>query len=162
MKTKQTTIEKEVTLRGIGLHTGKVVTMTFLPAPAHHGICFRRTDLEGAPLVKAVVGNVTDTSRGTTLEQNDAKVMTVEHLMAAASGLSIDNMLVDIDSEETPILDGSAMPYVQLLLEAGIVSLEAERQYIELREVITFNSEDRKTEFIAIPSDHFHVSVSPS
>lgn len=159
MKTNQTTIVQEVSLYGTGLHTGKGVTVTFRPAPENHGICFRRTDLEGTPVIKALVGNVIDTVRGTTLEQNGGKVMTVEHVMAAVAGLSIDNILIDIDGEEIPILDGSALPYVNLLQGVGIEKQNAERQYIELNEVITFNSDDRKTEFIAIPSDHFHISV---
>jgi UDP-3-O-[3-hydroxymyristoyl] N-acetylglucosamine deacetylase / 3-hydroxyacyl-[acyl-carrier-protein] dehydratase len=159
MSVKQTTIHKEVAVEGHGLHTGRPVTMKFLPAPANHGISFKRTDLEGEPVVKARVENVVDTSRGTTIGKGDVRVMTVEHVMASAMGLGIDNLLIEISSEEPPILDGSAMPYVNLLSEAGILKLDAERQFIELGQVITYNSEDHKTEYIAIPSDHFHISV---
>ncbi|MFO7723138.1 MAG: bifunctional UDP-3-O-[3-hydroxymyristoyl] N-acetylglucosamine deacetylase/3-hydroxyacyl-ACP dehydratase [Bacteroidales bacterium] len=159
MSVKQTTIQQEVAVEGHGLHTGRPVTMKFLAAPANHGICFKRIDLEGTPLVRAHVDNVVDTSRGTTIGKGGVRVMTVEHVMAAAMGMGIDNLLIEISSEEPPILDGSSMPYVNLLAEAGIVKLEAERQFIELGQVITYNSEDHKTEYIAIPSDHFHISV---
>ncbi|HRZ42570.1 MAG TPA: bifunctional UDP-3-O-[3-hydroxymyristoyl] N-acetylglucosamine deacetylase/3-hydroxyacyl-ACP dehydratase [Bacteroidales bacterium] len=156
---KQTTIQQPVSIRGAGLHSGELVTMTFRPAEQNTGVVFRRVDLAGEPTVKAEVSNVVDTARGTTIEKNGARVMTIEHAMAALAGLGIDNVIVDIDGAEPPILDGSAMPFVELLSGAGCEKLEADRQYIELGEVITYNSDDRKTEFIAIPSDHFHLSV---
>jgi UDP-3-O-[3-hydroxymyristoyl] N-acetylglucosamine deacetylase / 3-hydroxyacyl-[acyl-carrier-protein] dehydratase len=159
MSVKQTTIQQEVVVEGHGLHTGRPVTLKFIPAPANHGICFRRTDMEDLPVIKAHIDFVVDTSRGTTIGKDGVNVMTVEHVMAAAMGLGIDNMLIDISSEELPIFDGSAMPYVNLLSEAGIEKLEADRQFIELGQVITYYSEDHKTEYIAIPSDHFHLSV---
>ncbi len=159
MSIKQNTIQKPVSIEGYGLHTGKHVTMTFMPAPENHGIWFRRIDLEGAPEVKAEIANVVETIRGTTIEKNGARVMTIEHALAAVSGLGIDNLLIEIDSMEPPILDGSAMPFVNALTEAGLLRQEAERQYIELGQVITYNSDDHKTEFIAVPSDHFHLSV---
>src|ERR1044072_5212932 len=105
---KQTTIKKAVTVEGVGLHTGQVVTMTFLPAAENHGIKFQRVDLPGEPIVDADVDNVVDTSRGTTLEQNGARVATVEHVMASLAGLEIDNCLVQINGGETPIMDGSS------------------------------------------------------
>lgn len=148
-----------MTIQGSGLHSGQLVTMTFRPAAENTGISFQRIDLEGSPIIKAIVDNVVDTSRGTTLEKDGARVMTVEHTLAALVGLGIDNVTIDIDGMETPILDGSAMPFVDLLSGAGMVKLEADKHFIELSEVITYNSEDRKTEFIAIPSDHFHLSV---
>ncbi len=156
---KQTTIQQAVSIQGAGLHSGQVVTMTFRPAEQNTGVRFRRVDLAGEPMVKAEVANVVDTARGTTIEKNGARVMTIEHAMAALVGLGIDNVMIDIDGMEPPILDGSAMPYVELLSGAGCEKQDADRQFIELREVITYNSEDRKTEFIAIPSDHFHLSV---
>lgn len=156
---KQTTIQQPVSIQGAGLHSGQVVTMTFRPADQNTGVVFRRIDLPGEPVVKAEVSNVVDTARGTTIEKNGARVMTIEHAMAALMGLGIDNVLIDIDSVEPPILDGSAMPYMELLSGAGFEKQEADRQYIELGEVIIYNSEDHKTEFIAIPSDHFHLSV---
>lgn len=156
---KQTTIQQPVSIQGAGLHSGQVVTMTFRPAEQNTGVVFRRVDLPGEPVVKAEVSNVVDTARGTTIEKNGARVMTIEHAMAALMGLGIDNVLIDIDSVEPPILDGSAMPYMELLSGAGFEKQDADRQYIELGEVIIYNSEDHKTEFIAIPSDHFHLSV---
>ena len=159
MSVKQNTVQKPVTLEGYGLHTGQKVSMKFLPAPENHGVIFKRTDLEGEPEIAAHVSNVTETTRGTTIERDGVKVMTIEHIMAALAGLGIDNVLIGIDSAEPPILDGSAMPYLNALEQAGIARQEAERKYIELREVITYNSEDHKTEYIAVPSDHFHISV---
>jgi UDP-3-O-[3-hydroxymyristoyl] N-acetylglucosamine deacetylase / 3-hydroxyacyl-[acyl-carrier-protein] dehydratase len=156
---KQTTIQQSVMIEGSGLHTGQVVTMTFRPAEQDTGILFRRVDLPGEPTVKAEVSNVIDTARGTTIEKNGARVMTIEHVMAALAGLGIDNVIIEINGTEPPIMDGSAMPFTELLSGAGSEKQEADRQYIELGEVITYNSEDHKTEFIAIPSDHFHLSV---
>jgi UDP-3-O-[3-hydroxymyristoyl] N-acetylglucosamine deacetylase/3-hydroxyacyl-[acyl-carrier-protein] dehydratase len=108
---KQTTIAKSVSLEGVGLHTGQNVHMTFIPAVADYGIKFQRTDMEGQPFVDADVDNVVDTSRGTTIEQNGARIATVEHVMAALAGLEIDNCVVQIDGGETPIMDGSSRFY---------------------------------------------------
>jgi UDP-3-O-[3-hydroxymyristoyl] N-acetylglucosamine deacetylase / 3-hydroxyacyl-[acyl-carrier-protein] dehydratase len=159
MSTKQTTTLQPVSINGYGLHTGKKVTMTFMPAVENTGVLFKRTDLENNPEIPALVEYVKDTSRGTTIEKEGVRVMTIEHVMAAIFGLGIDNLEVEIDSEETPILDGSAAPIVDVLSAAGIANLEAERQYIELDEVVTYHSPDLSTEFIAIPSEHFHLSV---
>jgi UDP-3-O-[3-hydroxymyristoyl] N-acetylglucosamine deacetylase/3-hydroxyacyl-[acyl-carrier-protein] dehydratase len=119
MNVKQRTIKAPVAVSGTGLHTGERVTMTFNPAPENHGFKFRRVDLEGSPIIDADVDNVTDTSRGTTLTQNGASVSTVEHVLAALVGLEFDNVLIDLDGPETPIMDGSSMPFVDALLEAG-------------------------------------------
>ena len=123
------TISSPVSLSGRGLHTGKNVTVTFNPAPEHTGILFRRVDLPGQPMVHAIATNVFDTSRGTSIKENNAEVRTVEHLMAALAGLQIDNVIVDIDAEETPILDGSARYYVEALQKAGIVEQQQERVF---------------------------------
>jgi UDP-3-O-[3-hydroxymyristoyl] N-acetylglucosamine deacetylase / 3-hydroxyacyl-[acyl-carrier-protein] dehydratase len=159
MSVKQTTIQKAVSIEGQGLHSGQHVRMTFLPAPENYGISFKRIDLEGQPEIKALVTNVVDTARGTTIGKDGVKVMTVEHTMAAIAGLGIDNLIIEIDAVEPPIMDGSAIPFLLVLSEAGIAHQEAERHFIELTSVVTLIAEDKKTEFIAIPSDHFHVSV---
>jgi UDP-3-O-[3-hydroxymyristoyl] N-acetylglucosamine deacetylase/3-hydroxyacyl-[acyl-carrier-protein] dehydratase len=126
---KQTTIKKAVSISGVGLHTGQNVTLTFLPAIENHGIKFQRVDLPGQPIVDADVDNVVDTSRGTTIEQNGARVATVEHVMASLAGLEIDNCLLQIDATETPIMDGSSRYFIKALKDAGIQELESEREY---------------------------------
>ena len=156
---KNHSIFSSVNLSGRGLHTGKNVTVTFNPAPEHTGILFRRTDLPGQPLVRAIATNVFDTSRGTSLKENDAEVRTVEHLMAALAGLQIDNVIVDIDAEETPILDGSARLYVEALQKAGIVEQQQEREYFVVNEPITFSIPEKQIELRVEPFDGFELKV---
>ncbi len=115
MNEKQHTIKAPVTVSGIGLHTGVVANMTFLPAPVNHGYKFQRIDLPGQPTVDADVDNVVDLSRGTTIEQNGARVNTVEHTLAALVGLEIDNVLIQLDGPEPPIMDGSSIEFVTAL-----------------------------------------------
>ncbi len=155
----QKTIKKPATVSGLGLHTGQMVNMTFLPAPENHGIKFKRTDLEGQPVIDADVSLVSDTSRGTTLTKNGAGVATVEHVLSALSGLEIDNTMIEIDGLETPILDGSAKFFVEALTGAGIVEQKAEKDYFVLDSVISYTDADNKIEIIAIPSREFKVSV---
>src|ERR1043166_1743573 len=126
---KQTTIKKAITLKGAGLHTGVEVSMTFNPAAENYGIKFQRVDLPGRPIIDADVDNVVDVSRGTTIEQDGARVATVEHVMASLAGLEIDNCLVEIDAVETPIMDGSSQYFIKALRETGIRELDAEREY---------------------------------
>jgi UDP-3-O-[3-hydroxymyristoyl] N-acetylglucosamine deacetylase/3-hydroxyacyl-[acyl-carrier-protein] dehydratase len=156
---KQTTIKKTTSLSGVGLHTGVDVTLTFMPAPENHGIKFQRIDLPGQPIINADVDNVTDLSRGTTLEQNGGKVATVEHVMASLAGLEIDNCLVQIDAEETPIMDGSARFFIKALKEAGIETQEAERVYFTLPQNIYYHENDRSVEMIAMPLDDYRLTV---
>jgi len=113
MTEKQRTIQKPVTVKGAGLHTGKEVTLTYNPAPEHYGYKFKRIDLEGQPVIDANVDFVVETARGTTLEYNGVQILTVEHSLAALAGLEIDNCLIELDCEETPILDGSSKFYVE-------------------------------------------------
>ena len=153
MNVKQRTIKAPVAVSGTGLHTGERVTMTFNPAPENHGFKFRRVDLEGSPIIDADVDNVTDTSRGTTLTQNGASVSTVEHVLAALVGLEFDNVLVDLDGPETPIMDGSSMPFVDALLEAGYLEQEADREYYHIPYNIHYSETDRKVEMVAMPLD---------
>ena len=153
------TISSSVSLSGRGLHTGKNVTVTFNPAPEHTGIMFRRVDLPGQPMVHAIATNVFDTSRGTSLKENNAEVRTVEHLMAALAGLRIDNVIVDIDAEETPILDGSARYYVEALQKAGIVEQQQEREYFVVTKPYSFSLPEKQIEIRVEPYDGFDIKV---
>ncbi|NWJ49941.1 MAG: bifunctional UDP-3-O-[3-hydroxymyristoyl] N-acetylglucosamine deacetylase/3-hydroxyacyl-ACP dehydratase [Bacteroidetes bacterium] len=160
MKTmKQRTVKESVTLTGPGLHTGQNVSITFNPAPDGHGYKFRRIDLENSPVIEADADLVVDTSRGTTLEKNGVRVSTVEHVLASLSGMGIDNALIDLDGEETPILDGSARYYVEALEKAGFVEQSFDREYLVLDETITYTNNSRKTEMIAVPDNDFRVST---
>ncbi len=156
---KQTTISASISLSGKGLHTGKQVTVTFLPAPAGHGIVFRRVDLPGTPTVKALGTNVFDTSRGTSIREGEAEVRTIEHLMAALAGLQIDNVLIDIDAGETPILDGSSRLYVEALQKVNIVEQEAEREYFIVKEPVTFTHPEKQISITVTPADDFQAEV---
>ena len=155
----QRTIRNSFSISGAGLHTGKEVTMTFYPAPVHHGIKFKRTDIEDQPIIEADADLVVDISRGTSLEKNGARIMTTEHVLAALSGLQIDNVLIGIDCSETPILDGSSRLYTEAIEKSGIVEQDAFRDYIEIDRVITYHDRKHKTELIAIPADSFMLSV---
>ncbi len=156
---KQRTISRPVSVTGKGLHTGEIVTLTFKPAPENHGFVFKRIDVENQPLVHARLENVVDTSRGTTLEENGVRVCTVEHTLAALAGLSLDNILIELDSIETPILDGSSIKFVEALLQAEVVLQEAPKVFIELKSVIEYFDAERKVEMIAIPSDEFKITT---
>jgi len=155
----QKSIKNEITVSGLGLHTGQMVNMTFKPAPENHGIKFQRTDLEGKPVIAAIVENVSDTSRGTTIAKNGAIVSTIEHVLSALSGLEIDNVLIEIDGPEIPIMDGSAKYFVDAIEKAGIVDQKAEKDFFVLDSVISYTDADKKIEIIAIPSREFKVSV---
>jgi len=156
---KQTTINNVVSISGKGLHTGKQVTVTFRPAKANFGVQFQRVDIPDKPLVRAFVFNVYDTSRGTSVRENNAEVRTIEHLMAALAGLQIDNVLIEINAEETPILDGSSKLYVELLQQAGTKQLDANRECIKISEEIRFEKPDQGIELSIVPADYFHVTV---
>lgn len=159
MSTKQKTIEQSISLSGVGLHTGKKATVTFKPAVENHGYVFQRVDIEGQPTIKADCDLVVDTSRGTTIEQNGARVHTTEHLLAAAYGLEIDNLLIEIDGPEVPILDGSAHFFLQAFKDAGIKEQEAEKDYFIIEENITYEDAERMTEMLAVPQDAFRLTV---
>ncbi|MDR2978871.1 MAG: UDP-3-O-acyl-N-acetylglucosamine deacetylase [Bacteroidales bacterium] len=155
----QSTIGGPVSVSGKGLHSGREVHVHFKPAPENHGIVFQRVDLEDKPLIHADVSNVYDTSRGTSLMENGAKVKTVEHLMAALAGLSIDNVLVEVDAAEIPILDGSAKIFVELLTKAGVKEQSQPREYIVIENEIHFKRNGSGTELIIRPADRFKVNV---
>jgi len=155
----QTTIREAFSMDGVGLHTGAPVKITFVPAAANHGYVFQRTDIEGHPSVKADVDLVVDVSRGTTIEDNGARVHTVEHVLAALAGLEIDNVLIQLDAEETPILDGSSYPFVEKLIEIGVEKLDTPREYFEIPSNITYNDEENGIEMVAMPLDDFRATV---
>lgn len=156
----QSTIRNSISVSGKGLHSGRDVQVQFKPAPENHGIVFQRVDLEKRPLIHADVNNVYDTSRGTSLMENGAEVKTVEHLMAALAGLSIDNVLVEIDAEEIPILDGSAKIFVELLQKVGVEEQSQPREYIEIENEIHFKRSGSGTELIIRPADRFKVNLT--
>jgi UDP-3-O-[3-hydroxymyristoyl] N-acetylglucosamine deacetylase / 3-hydroxyacyl-[acyl-carrier-protein] dehydratase len=159
MSVKQRTLKSAVSISGVGLHTGKQVNLTFIPAGDNHGYKFQRVDLPGNPIIDADVDNVVDTSRGTTLEQNGARVHTTEHVLAALVGLEIDNVLIQLDGPEMPIMDGSSMPFVNLLEKAGAVEQNAERIYFELTENLTYEDPVKKVEMLAVPQDSYRATV---
>ena len=159
MNTKQHTIRKPVTVSGVGLHTGVKATMTFLPAKPNFGIKFQRIDIEGQPVVEADVDNVVDLSRGTTLEKHGARVATVEHTMASLVGLEVDNVLIQLDGPEIPIMDGSSKPFVEALMQVGFEEQNALRNFFEVREPIFYRDPSRDVEIAALPLDDYRVTV---
>jgi UDP-3-O-[3-hydroxymyristoyl] N-acetylglucosamine deacetylase/3-hydroxyacyl-[acyl-carrier-protein] dehydratase len=159
MSVKQRTIKSAVTISGVGLHTGKQVNLTFRPAPENHGYKFQRVDLTDNPIIDADVDNVVDTSRGTTLEQNGARIYTTEHVLAALVGLEVDNVLMEMDGPEMPIMDGSSMPFINILEQVGFQEQNAERIYFELTENLTYEDPIKKVEMLAVPQDEFRLTV---
>jgi len=159
MSEKQRTLAKEISLTGKGLHTGNNVTITFKPAPVNHGYKFCRVDLPGKPIIDALAEHVTDTSRGTTLVQNNASVSTIEHVMAAFHGLRVDNALIELNGPEAPIMGGSAWKFVEAINEAGIVDQKEDRNYFVVKQKITFSDEEHGVDLIVYPDDHFSVNV---
>lgn len=155
MNVKQKTIKNEISVKGVGLHTGANVTLTFCPAPDNHGFKFQRIDLPGQPIIDADCDNVTDTARGTTITQNGASVSTVEHVMASLVGMDLDNVLLKLDGPETPIMDGSSILFIEALEEVGVVSQETDREYFTIPHNITYTEADRKVEIVAMPLDDY-------
>lgn len=155
----QHTIKKETALTGVGLHTGKNVTVKFLPAPPNHGIKFQRTDMENAPVIPADCDLVTTVQRGTTLEKGSASVATVEHVMSSLVGLQIDNCLVQVDDIELPIMDGSAKYFVEALEKAGLQEQNEERDIFELRQNIHYADKESGVEYLAMPSNRYKVTA---
>ncbi|MBL7865134.1 MAG: bifunctional UDP-3-O-[3-hydroxymyristoyl] N-acetylglucosamine deacetylase/3-hydroxyacyl-ACP dehydratase [Cyclobacteriaceae bacterium] len=156
---KQRTIKKSVTISGVGLHTGVQTTVTFLPAKPNHGIKFQRVDLPGSPVIDADCDRVVDVSRGTTIEQSGARVSTIEHTLAALVGLEIDNVMIQIDGPEAPIMDGSSIQFVQVLKEAGTEEQNALRDFFEVQDSIFYRESARHVEIAALPLDDYRVTV---
>lgn len=159
MKEFQRTLKNPVSLVGVGLHTGEKVNITLLPAAENHGYRFQRMDVEGQPVIKADADLVISTERGTTLEQNNVRVHTTEHVLAALYGMQIDNCLIQIDGPEMPIMDGSSLPFVHAIEEAGALEQKAEREYFEIRKVIPWEDLDKGIEMLAVPSNEFRLTV---
>jgi UDP-3-O-[3-hydroxymyristoyl] N-acetylglucosamine deacetylase / 3-hydroxyacyl-[acyl-carrier-protein] dehydratase len=159
MYSKQHTIREAITLTGVGLHTGVNVNMSFLPAPPNHGIKFQRTDLDGQPVVEADVDYVVDLSRGTSIEKNGARINTVEHTLAALVGLQIDNILIQLDGPEPPIMDGSSQPFVEALQKVGLEEQNALRNFFEIPHSVFYQEPERNVEIAALPLDDYRVTV---
>ena len=155
----QRTILNPVSISGTGLHTGETCVMTFKPAPENYGIRFVRVDLGGQPEIPANADNVIDMSRGTTLGIGEAKVHTVEHVLAAVAGLQIDNITIELDGIEPPVGDGSAMPYVKILKEAGFAQQKAPKDYLIIDETVIYHEEDKQVDIVALPLDGFRATV---
>ncbi|MFT6602164.1 MAG: UDP-3-O-[3-hydroxymyristoyl] N-acetylglucosamine deacetylase [Dokdonia donghaensis] len=158
-KAQQRTIAKEVSLTGVGLHTGANVKMTFKPAPENHGYKFKRLDIEGEPILNADASLVTNTQRGTNLEKNGVAIQTTEHVLAACVGLEIDNLLIELDASEPPIMDGSSKFFVEALEEAGVQEQDAARDEYIVKEVITYRDEETGSEIILMPSEEYQVTT---
>ena len=156
---KQQTIQKSVTISGVGLHTGVQTDVTFLPAKPNHGIKFQGIDLPGSPIIDADCDNVVDVSRETTIEQSGARVSTIEHTLAALVGLEIDNVLIQINGHECPIMDGSSIQFVEVLKSAGTEEQNALRDFFEVTEPLFYRDTPRNVEIAALPLDDYRVTV---
>ena len=156
---KQKTIKKEIILKGVGLHTGANVTMKFVPAPENHGYAFKRVDLEGEPIIEADANYVINTQRGTNLEKRGVKIQTSEHVLAALVGMEIDNVLIELDAPEPPIMDGSSKYFVEALEIVGAVEQTAEREEYVVKEVLSYKDEATGSEITVIPADSYQVTT---
>jgi UDP-3-O-[3-hydroxymyristoyl] N-acetylglucosamine deacetylase/3-hydroxyacyl-[acyl-carrier-protein] dehydratase len=159
MSNKQKTIKSEISLSGVGLHTGNTVSMTFKPAPINYGFAFVRLDLEGKPTIEANADYVVNTQRGTNLEKKGVQIQTSEHVLAAAVGLDIDNLIIEIDASEPPIMDGSSKFFVEALEKAGIEEQDAEIEEYIVKEIISYKDEVSGSEIILMPSDEYQVTT---
>lgn len=156
---KQRTIAKSFSLEGVGLHTGKSVIVEFEPAEPNHGIRFIRVDMKDQPVLHADVMQVVSTNRGTTIRNGEAQISTVEHVLSALTGMGVDNVLIKVDGPEVPIMDGSALAFVEGIAGAGVVEQDADREYFEVEEPIAFKDELTGTELLALPGDGFEVTA---
>ena len=156
---KQKTIKTEISLTGVGLHTGKEVKMTFKPAPVNNGFTFVRVDLEGHPIVEADANYVVNTQRGTNLEKLGVKIQTPEHVLAALVGCDLDNIIIELNASELPIIDGSSKYFVEALETVGFEEQNAKRNVYVVKEVISFTDEASGSEILVMPSDHYCVTA---
>jgi len=159
MSTKQKTIKREISLSGVGIHTGNTVKMTIKPAPINHGFAFSRVDLEGSPIIAAKAEYVVNTQRGTNLEKNGVQIQTSEHVLAAAVGLDLDNLLIELDSSELPIMDGSSKFFIEALEKAGIQEQDAYINEYVVKEIISYKDEITGSEIILMPSEEYQVTT---
>ena len=157
--TMQRTIAQEITLKGVGLHTGENVNMKFLPAPANHGFAFKRVDLEGEPIIEADAAYVVNTQRGTNLEKNGVKIQTSEHVLAALVGMQIDNVLIELDAPEPPIMDGSSKYFVEAIEKVGFVEQDEAREEYVVKDVISYKDEASGSEITIIPADEYQITT---
>ena len=158
MKEFKKTIKKEVSFRGVGLHSGEVSTITFKPAGKDEGIVFIRTDIEGHPEIPADIDHVIDISRGTTISYKKATVATIEHVLAAIKGLNIDNIRIEVTGPEVPVADGSSIVFLKLLKKAGIEDQDSEREYLEFDKPISYSSPEDNVDIIITPADSLQVT----
>ena len=156
---KQKTIKTEISLTGVGLHTGKEVTMTFKPAPVNNGFTFVRVDLEGQPIIEADANYVVNTQRGTNLEKLGVKIQTPEHVLAALEGCDLDNIIIELNASELPIMDGSSKFFVEAIEKAGIEEQNAKRNVYVVKEIISFTDEATGSEILVMPNDHYSVTT---
>ncbi len=159
MSTKQRTVADRVTFSGVGLHTGNLSSITFAPADVNSGFVFVRTDLPSSPEVPALVDNVVDISRGTTIAVGDARVHTVEHVLAALVGMGVDNCRIELSNNEPPVGDGSALPFVEMIRSVGLTEQSADRQEVIVEAPVRYVDEGRGTEIVALPNDAYRVTV---
>ncbi len=159
MAEKQRTLKSSIQLSGVGLHTGEVVNIEICPAAENHGYKFQRIDLENQPIINADVDLVVATDRGTTLESKGARVYTTEHVLAALCGMQVDNALIKIDGPEIPIMDGSSLPFVKAIEAVGYEEQNADREYLELDEIIKFEDLEKGCEFLAVPDPEYRLTV---
>ena len=155
----QRTIKKSATISGVGIHTGVQTQLTLLPAKENTGIRFVRTDLEGNPVINASIENVVSTNRSTNLKANNAEINTVEHILAAIVGESIDNVIIEVDNIEVPILDGSSTLFSELILETGTQELPEKRKFYEVKRKISFTDPENGTTYTATPADEYQVEI---
>ncbi|MBC7523364.1 MAG: bifunctional UDP-3-O-[3-hydroxymyristoyl] N-acetylglucosamine deacetylase/3-hydroxyacyl-ACP dehydratase [Flavobacterium sp.] len=155
----QKTIKEEISLTGVGLHTGKEVKMTFKPAPVNNGFTFVRVDLEGSPIIEADANYVVNTQRGTNLEKLGVKIQTSEHVLAAFVGCDVDNVIIELNESEPPIMDGSSKYFVEAIEKAGVVEQNAERKYYVVKEIISFLDEATGSEILVMPADDYQITA---
>ena len=158
MLKNQQTIKQPASYSGRGLHTGNKTTITFQPAPANNGIVFKRVDIPDSPIIPADVDHVIDISRGTTIGIGDVKIHTVEHVLASISGLEIDNIICEVDGNEPPVGDGSALPFVEVLLKAGFMEQDSPRDYLIIDKTITYSDPSKGIDIVVFPSDEFRIT----
>ena len=156
---RQTTLGGSFSLSGKGLHTGLALEVTFRPAPENHGYKIKRIDLPGQPIIEALAENVVETTRGTVLQQGEARCSTVEHSLSALFALGVDNCLIEVNGPEVPILDGSAELYVENIRRVGIVEQEAEALYLDIVEPITVADEKSGSQLTIAPAEDFRVTA---
>lgn len=156
---KQKTIKTEISLTGVGLHTGKEVKITFKPAPINNGFTFIRLDLEGQPVIEADANYVVNTQRGTNLEKLGVKIQTPEHVLAALVGCDLDNVIIELNASELPIMDGSSKYFVEAIEKAGIEEQEAKRKIYVVKEIISFTDEESGSEIMVMPSENYSVTA---